>query len=118
MRNSFFSVLSCAFLICLSVGAQALECPTPQSAAKPGVIVEAEAVIAEMMPLLAQGDATQRASGIVAYARKRFPTAQPGEIVNFLITAYCPVANGQNISEADKQTLVNNFATAVTRQLY
>ena len=98
--------------------AHALVCPTPQSVAKPGVIFEPEATIKNMAPLLTPVDAAQRAGEIVAYVRKRYPTAKPEELVNFLVTAYCPLANRQNIGEAEKQALVNDFAAAVTRQVY
>lgn len=101
-----------------STSAHALVCPLPQSVAKPGVIAEPEATIAALAPLLGAGDPVQRATEIVARVRKRNPTAKPEELVNFLVTAYCPVANGRNISEAEKQALVNAFAAAVTQQLY
>ena len=111
-----------AFLLSVAIAgstaAQALVCPLPESVSKPGVIEEPEATIAAMGPLLSSRDAAQRAGEIVAHVRKRYPTAKPEELVNFLITAYCPVINSQDIGEAEKQALVNGFAAAVTRQLY
>ncbi|MFN3892690.1 MAG: hypothetical protein ACK4MV_20015 [Beijerinckiaceae bacterium] len=98
--------------------ALALECPQPQDVAKPGVIVEPETTIKDMAALLSGPDIVQRAGEIVAQTRRRYPNAQAGEIVNFLITAYCPIANARNVSEAEKQALVEAFAGAVTRQLY
>ena len=50
--------------------------------------------------------------------RARYPAAGSAEIVNFLITAYCPVAVSQGASEADRRALVAAFANAVTQALY
>jgi hypothetical protein len=71
-----------------------------------------------MAHLLAGPDAAARAAEIVAQTRQRHPGAKPGEIVNFLVTAYCPVVNAQGLTEADKANRINAFSAAVMRQLY
>ena len=113
-RVLFFCVATAA----ASTSAQALVCPLPQSVAKPGVIVEPEAAITKLTPLLNGDGVARRAGEIVSQVRKIYPTAKPEELVNFLVTAYCPVANRRNMGEAEKQALVNAFAAAVTQQLY
>jgi hypothetical protein len=118
MLHARMIVLAAAAVLCGAHGAQALVCPMPQSVAKPGVIAEPESAIVALSPMLRAGDAVQRAPEIVAAVRKRFPAAKPEELVNFLVTAYCPVANERQSSEAEKQALVNAFAAAVTEQLY
>ena len=102
----------------IATSAVALECPRPQSVAKPGVLEEPEATIAAMAPALSGPDAARRAPELVARVRARYPTAQPAEIVNFLITAYCPVAVAQGRDDAASLALVEAFAGAVTQALY
>lgn len=102
----------------IATSAVALECPRPQSVAKPGVLEEPEATIAAMAPALSVPGVAQRAPELVARVRARYPAAQSPEIVNFLITAYCPVAVAQGATDADRQALVETFATAVTQALY
>lgn len=109
---------SALFAAVMALSAQALECPVPQTSGRPGVITEPEAVIGAMAPLLGGPDAASRAGEIVARVRARYPAAPSDEIVNFLITAYCPLVNKQSLAEAEKAALVSAFATAVTAQLY
>ena len=111
------AAVSC-FAMSAATSAHALDCPIPQNAAKAGVIAEPEKTIAAMAPLLSAPNAAERAPEIVAQVRKRHPKAQSAEIVNFLITAYCPIANARNIGEPEKRALVEAFAGAVTQQVY
>ena len=111
------AILSCSLSLA-AFGVRALECPAPQPAGRAGVIAEPQAAIAAMAPLLAAPDAAARASDIVAQVRQRYPAAQSDEIVNFLVTAYCPIVNAQSLAEAEKLERVNTFSAAVMRQLY
>jgi hypothetical protein len=98
--------------------AHALECPTPQPSGRPGVIAETQSTIADIARLLTGADAAARAGEIVAQVRQRHPGANADEIVNFLVTAYCPVVNAQGLPEAEKVSRINAFSGAVMRQLY
>ncbi|MBX9757912.1 MAG: hypothetical protein K2Y29_03980 [Beijerinckiaceae bacterium] len=102
----------------IGLPALALECPVAQTSGRAGVIAEPDAVIAAMAPLLGGPDAAARAGEIVARVRARYPGAPSDEIVNFLVTAYCPIVNGENLAEPEKVARVNAFAAAVTQQLY
>lgn len=117
IRQPVLAAMACAVAL-IAGAAHALECPLAQPAGRAGVIAEPDAVIAALAPLLAGPDAPGRAAEIVAQTRQRYPAAQSDEIVNFLVTAYCPIVNAQSLPEADKLSRVNAFSTAVMRQLY
>jgi hypothetical protein len=77
----------------------ALECRVPQTAGVPNTIEETPA---------------QRIPGIVHGARGRRPTVPGGKLVNYLITAYCPVLNGlTGLSDGEKQVRMDIFASRV-----
>ncbi len=99
--------------------AQALECPEPQRAGEPGVITETPGQIADLAPVLAGGDVSAEIAKIVAALQKRYPTAGPVEVANYLIAAYCPgVAKAAGVSDAEKTARVRAFSKAVLAVLY
>lgn len=46
---------------------------------------------------------------IEADLRARYPGVEDAEIVNYLVTAYCPVVNDMKVSDADKQARMSRF---------
>jgi hypothetical protein len=51
---------------------------------------------------------------IVNDLRKRYPAANTPEIVNYLLTAYCPIiANDTGLSESEKRARMDHFSSQV-----
>jgi hypothetical protein len=89
----------------------ALECPAPQPANAPDAIQEAPAQINELAEVLASGDLSNRIPVFTHGLRARHPNVGAGELVNYLVTAYCPVINRMAISDAEKQVGLDAFAS-------
>ncbi len=95
----------------------ALECPKPQAAASAGILKEPEAEIDGLSRLLASGDVENRISEIIDDLRRKYPNAENAELVNFLVTAYCPVVNAEGISEEAKKAKIGAFSSQVYEML-
>lgn len=106
--------LLAAGLVALGVcpaSAGAFECPAPQDRHGSGLLKETPAQIHRTAGLLASGDADNRVPEIVADLRKRHPGVRNAEIMNYLVTAYCPVvAQLSGLGDAEKQSRVDRFA--------
>ena len=99
--------------------ADALDCPTPQPQAQPGVIQETAEDIAAFSFVFANGGLETQVPKAIAVVRKRYPNAQSAEVANYLITAYCPaVQKLPNLTEAEKTARMKAFADRVLRFLY
>ncbi len=104
--------LSLGAVLALPAAARAFECPAPQAASGPGVLRETPAQIRGTADLLAGGDAGNRVPVIVAELRRRHPGVRNAALVNYLVTAYCPVvARLSGLSDAEKRSRVDRFAT-------
>lgn len=121
MRKRRPSSAMIALLACLwhAAPALALECPTPQPLAKPGVLAETPAEIAQAGKTLSSGDVMSQALTIVADLRKRYPRAESAEIANYLIAAYCPVvAAKESLSEPEKKASMDAFVSRLMKAIY
>jgi len=99
--------------------ALALDCPKPQPTAKPGILKETPAQMAAVGQQLAGADKFNAIASATADLRIRYPSVESAELVNYLVTAYCPaVAADSKLSEAQKKTAVESFAAQVMRQVY
>ena len=102
----------------------ALECPTPQPAGAPGAIQETPAQIDELMQVLASGDLDSGDLGIkvqvlVRALRSRHPKAPSGELVNYVVTAYCPIVNGLiGLTDGEKQARIDSVASQAVEAAY
>jgi hypothetical protein len=97
----------------------ALECPTAQPAGAPGAIQETPAQISELSQVLASGDLGNRIPVFVRALHSRHPDASTSELVNYLVTAYCPVVNSlAGLSDGEKQARMDAFITQVTVAAY
>jgi hypothetical protein len=97
----------------------ALECPTPQPAGTPSAIEETPAQIRELSQLLASGDLGNRFPVLVHDLRGRHPDVPASELVNYLVTAYCPVVNSlTGLGDAEKQARLDAFASQVSQLVY
>ena len=99
--------------------ASALECPQPRPHNGRSVIKETPSEIAELAPVLTGADVSAQVPAIVDGLRKRYPNAHSAELLNYLITAYCPsVAKAADLSEAERTARVRAFSKAVFAALY
>ena len=119
-RSAFVApILAAAVLLFLLRNAMALECPVPQPPGAPGAIQETPSQIAELSAVLASGDLGNRIPVFVHALRDRHPDVPAGELVNYLVTAYCPVVNGQKgLSTAGKQARLSDFVSKAIRAAY
>ena len=112
-RNRLLGLLA-AGLVVLGVcptSAGAFECPAPQDQHGPGVLRETPAQIHRTAGLLASGDVDNRVPEIVDDLRRRYPGVRNAEIMNYLVTAYCPVvAQLSGLGDAEKRSRVDRFA--------
>jgi len=111
--------LAAAILAASALPALALDCPKPQPTAKPGILKETPAQIATVGRQLTGGDTFNAIASATADLRVRYPGVESAELVNYLVTAYCPaVAADSKLSEAQKKAAVEGFAAQVMRQVY
>jgi len=101
------------------VPASALECPVPQPLARPGVLKETPAEIDNAGGMLSSGDAGQQTQAMITDLRNRYPKVENAEIVNYIITAYCPViARTVALSEAEKKAKMDQFVRQLMQKIY
>lgn len=99
--------------------AQALECPVYQRTHTAGVLQETPLQVKEMESFLGSGNSNNHLSEIVADLRKRYPGVENAEIENYLVTAYCPVADKlTGLSRAERQARVDRFAHQASSVIY
>ena len=111
--------LAAAVLAVSAFPALALDCPKPQPTAKPGILKETPAQMTAVGKRLAGGDTFNAIASAAADLRIRYPGVESAEVVNYLVTAYCPaVAADSKLSEAQKKSAVDGFAAQVMRQVY
>lgn len=96
----------------------AVDCPQPQNQASPNAIQEAEKEVSALAPLLSGEDLENRVGVIVSDLRKRHPDVGKEELVNFLMTAYCPIVNKEALSEDVKSTKLKAFSDQVIKFVY
>ncbi|MFL5280903.1 MAG: hypothetical protein ACJ8AW_07850 [Rhodopila sp.] len=97
----------------------ALDCPTPTARSSPGVVQETPAEIDHLASILTSGDTGPQVPLIVNALRSRYPGVSGGEIVNYLITAYCPIINRMpGVSESEKHAKLGVFASQVVQAAY
>lgn len=105
--------------LCLAAPCLALECPEPQTGGVPGTIQETPAQISELAGILGSGDLGDRIQWLIATLRSRYPAAPAAELVNYLVTAYCPIVNSQpGLDDAAKQARLQAFASQVAQLAY
>jgi hypothetical protein len=107
------------FVACVSfVTAQALECPIAHPQGGKGVLRESRQDISDVSGRLSEHGA-DAAPELVAGLKARHPKVTRGEIVNYLVTAYCPVVNREaGKSEAQRKAQIAQFNKTVVRLLY
>jgi hypothetical protein len=113
------AVCTLIVIVTSATPANALDCPAPQALTHPGVLKETPTQIADISKRLATGDLNSQLSQIVAELRARHPGVENAELVNYLVTAYCPVVAGlPGLSDAEKQARVRAFANQLAQMIY
>jgi len=109
-----------ALATCLGMASQAsaLECPAPQKLSRPGVLKETPTQMAVVGQFLVSGELNKTIPLVEADLRARYPGVENAEIINYIITAYCPVVNDMKIGEADKQSRMSRFAQDLMMMTY
>jgi hypothetical protein len=103
----------------LAYPASALECPVPQKLAGPSVLNETQAQIEAAAKILSSGDLGVEVQVIIADLRRRYPTVENAELVNYIISAYCPVvATLPALSEAEKKARLGAFVSQLMGKIY
>jgi hypothetical protein len=111
--------LALAAIIGSASQASALECPAPQKLAHPGVLQETPDQIQAASKLLASGDITKNSALIEADLRARYPGVENAELINYLVTAYCPVVNDlKGASDEEKQARMKRFLSDLLQMTY
>ena len=90
-------LVAAALLATSAFPALALDCPKPQPTAKPGILKETPAQMTAVGKQLTGGDTFNAIASATADLRIRYPGVESAEVVNYLVTAYCPAV------AADKQ---------------
>ena len=102
-----------------SSGAGAMQCPQPQKGSPGGIIPETALTTQDLSALLESGDRANRIGVLIHTLRQNYPNAQNADIVNYLVTAFCPVVNQlSGLGDAEKQARMDTFTQQVAWQLY
>jgi len=116
IKGLSFALIGVATLLVASP-CVALECPAPHPDAR-GALKETPERTATTGTELAEKGA-DAADRVIADLRARHPTATSSEIMNYLITAYCPVINRQTrISEVQKREKIEAFNRQIGKILF
>ncbi len=115
-RSALIGGLACASF---ALPASALECPSPQPLARPGVLQETQAQIDETGKMLSSSDVGQQTKAIISDLRSRDPQAENAELVNYIVTAYCPVVDRlTGLSESEKKARLDQFVVQLMQEIY
>jgi hypothetical protein len=117
-RATWAAPLALATWLGMASQASALECPAPQTLSRPGVLKETPTQVAVVAKLLESAPPNVTVPLIEADLRARYPGVENAEIVNYVITAYCPVVNDMRVSDADKQARMSRFAHDLMAMIY
>lgn len=94
----------------------ALTCPQPQEAGSPGVLEETKEDIERLSAQLQRGAAGNEVSEIIFALKQKYPDVTSAEVVNYMITAYCPVvAENKDLTDEQARSKMQEFATQVRK---
>lgn len=114
-RNiSGLAVRAFAMLIAAVTPAAALQCPVSHAHTGRSAIKEAPARIAELSDQLDADPTGSTTTGTIFELKQRYPDASFAEIVNYMVTAYCPIVAKDNaLSDEEKKDRLNRYAQQV-----
>jgi hypothetical protein len=94
--------------------AEAFDCPVPQTAPDSMAIKEMQAQITQLSEALEADETGTVTEGTVYELRQRYPKATFAEIVNYMVTAYCPIiAKNDSLSDAEKKSRLDRYTQQV-----
>ena len=94
--------------------AAALTCPEIHARTTPMALKETTADLASASAALSGPDLENAVGIIVAELKRRHPQAGSAEIVNYLLTAYCPLVKEESgLSDREKRERMDRFSTQV-----
>ena len=109
MRQLFAGLLILAAAGCSKANEQ-IECPAPESGQAAGTLRESPDQIKAAGDQLGQGSENEIAEA-AARIRARHAGAARSEVINYLVTAYCPRINGQSsLDKSAKQQALQSFS--------
>jgi hypothetical protein len=117
-RASWAAPIALAACIASTAQASAFECPAPQKLARPGVLKETSTQVAVVGQFLASGESSKTVPLVEADLRARYPNVENAEMINYIITAYCPVVNDMKIGDAEKQARMSRFVRDLMQMTY
>ena len=114
MRHFLTIIFTIAVAGCSSPSQQ-IVCPVAETGKVSGSLQETSAQIKAASDGLGRGDENQIA-GVASRIRARYPNATEVQIVDYLVTAYCPKINANGtMDKAGKQQAMKDFASRVER---
>jgi hypothetical protein len=118
--RSLCSAALLALAACLgSSPSWALDCPAPQALSRIGVLKETPTQMAVVGAFLASGESSKTVPLVEADLRARYPGVENAELVNYIITAYCPVVDqAKDTSDADKKARLERFVHDLLQMTY
>ena len=117
-RASSVAPFALAACIVSAAQASAFECPVPQKLAHPGVLKETPTQIAVAAKFLESAPSNVTVPLVEADLRARYPGVENAEVINYIVTAYCPVVNDMKVSDADKQARMSRFVQDLMQMTY
>lgn len=119
MKRQLPALAAAALVMALAATpALALECPVPHSKASAGVIKETPEQTEAYTSILAGGDTGNAVDTVIADIRHKYPDATKEEIINYLVTAYCPAVEAEGYGGAIATQKIREFSSLVTKRLY
>jgi hypothetical protein len=112
MHAREIATLAVALLVGTAGPTLALDCPVRQPTS---VLRETPAQLAGLSNYLSTGDVHSKLRAVVADLRTRYPAVPPTELMNYLTTAYCPIAAQAPGSEAQRKALFDQFVQWVEK---
>lgn len=122
-----FSLGSCKILLALagtclaiftavSAPAAAFECPAAQARTSSSAIKETSAQIAQLTRELEGDETGNTAMATIWELKSKYPKAGFNEIVNYMVTAYCPiVAQNASLSDDEKKDRLMRYSRQIER---
>ena len=112
--GSLVGVVGVAICMAAATPAAAFDCPVPQPRTDNSAIKETPARIAQLSEELAADQTGSATTGTIFALTQKYPQAPFAEIVNYMVTAYCPiVASDPSLGHAEKQARLDRYAQQV-----
>ena len=100
-----------AIFMAAQTRAAAFECPVAHERTDNSAIKETPAQIAQLSNQLEADQTGNTTIDAIAELKRKYPKAGFGEIVNYMVTAYCPiVAKNASLSDEEKEARLKRYS--------